>query len=92
MPGTRRKTLPSLTLDQLVEDEKLSRVDFIKIDVEGFELEVLRGSRLVLQRFQPTVFLEADHYCLNIFRRLSMVDFLEEILSIFPVVDRWMRR
>ncbi len=84
--GYAEEDVAALTLDQLVEDEKLSRVDFIKIDVEGFELEVLRGSRLVLQRFQPTVFLEANHYCLNIFRRLSMVDFLEEILSIFPVV------
>ena len=76
----------SITLDQLVASEELSRVDFIKIDVEGFELEVLRGSTRVLERFQPTVLLEANHYCLNIFRRISLVDFTEEILSYFPIV------
>jgi FkbM family methyltransferase len=76
----------SITLDQLVANEELSRVDFIKIDVEGFELEVLRGSTRILERFQPAVLLEANHYCLNIFRRISMVDFTEEILSHFPIV------
>ena len=75
----------SITLDQLVASEELARVDFIKIDVEGFELEVLRGSARVLERFRPTVLLEANHYCLNVFRRISLVDFTEEILSYFPI-------
>lgn len=85
--GYSEEEVAAITLDRLVEDEGLSRVDFIKIDVEGFELEVLRGSAQVLERFQPAVFLEANHYCLNVFRRISMVDFIEEILSIFPIVQ-----
>jgi FkbM family methyltransferase len=84
--GYSEEGVAALTLDQLTEDEGLSRVDFIKIDVEGYELEVLRGSARLLQTFQPTVLLEANHYCLNIFRKLSMVDFLEEVLSTFPIV------
>jgi FkbM family methyltransferase len=85
--GYSEDVVTAITLDALVEDEGLSRVDFVKIDVEGFELEVLRGSALLLKRFQPTVFLEANHYCLNVFRRVSMVDFVEEILSTFPIVQ-----
>lgn len=73
-------------LDLVAADQRLTNVDFIKIDVEGYELEVLRGAKATLNRFKPVVFLEANNYCLNIFRRISLVDFTEEILSVFPIV------
>jgi FkbM family methyltransferase len=84
--GYDEERVEAITLDRLVEREGIARVDFIKIDVEGFELEVLRGSSRLLEISQPTVLLESNHYCLNIFRRISMVDFTEEILSYFPTV------
>lgn len=74
------------TVDRLVEEQSLTSVNFMKIDVEGYELEVLRGAVSVLDRFQPVVFLEVNHYCLNVFRRASIVDFLDEILALFPFV------
>lgn len=36
----------------------LGRLDFIKIDVEGFELDVLRGASGLLQRFRPAIVCE----------------------------------
>jgi hypothetical protein len=36
----------------------LDRLDCIKIDVEGFELEVLIGARRALHRFRPIIFSE----------------------------------
>ena len=77
---------PARPVDSLVEEFGLEDVGFIKIDTEGYELEVLRGSGATLDRCQPVVFLEANNYCLNIFRRKSLVDFTEEILARFPVV------
>ncbi len=41
------------TLDSLVAELALGRVDFIKIDTEGFEDAVLRGMRNVLSTFKP---------------------------------------
>lgn len=37
---------------------RLSRLDFVKIDVEGFEDRVLGGVRQLLQQFRPVVYIE----------------------------------
>jgi len=37
---------------------KLDRLDFVKIDVEGFEDEVLAGAAGLLQRFKPVIYIE----------------------------------
>jgi FkbM family methyltransferase len=38
-----------------------TRADFIKLDVEGMEIAVLRGLAATLARDRPPVFLELDH-------------------------------
>jgi FkbM family methyltransferase len=48
------------TLDDLVADLGLPRVDWLKIDVEGAELGVLRGGRATLRQYQPRLVIE-DH-------------------------------
>jgi FkbM family methyltransferase len=47
------------TLDQACEG--LERVDFIKIDVEGWELSALKGGARTLGRFRPPIFAEVNH-------------------------------
>ncbi len=48
------------TLDSYVLEKKLDKVDLIKIDVEGFEYNVLKGSKTVIDTFHPTFFIELD--------------------------------
>jgi FkbM family methyltransferase len=38
----------------------VDRVDFIKIDVQSFELYVLKGAAEILRKFKPTLFLEVS--------------------------------
>ncbi|MFT3682707.1 MAG: FkbM family methyltransferase [Ferruginibacter sp.] len=47
-----------LSLDQFAEKERIEKLDFIKIDVEGFELFVLRGASTILKKFKPAVYCE----------------------------------
>lgn len=44
------------TIDSL----NLSRCDFIKIDVEGMELAVLKGAQETIAKFKPIIYLEND--------------------------------
>lgn len=62
------------------------RVDVIKIDVEGFEKEVISGLAETIQRHRPVVVLELNHWCLNAFQRMSVPDFLDFLRSVFPVL------
>lgn len=48
------------TLDELAEQQDLTRLDMIKADVEGAELKVLSGGVRTIDRFRPTVQLEIE--------------------------------
>jgi FkbM family methyltransferase len=50
------------TIDRIVADQRLERVDLIKLDVEYFELEALRGAVRTLTRFAPVVLAEVFDY------------------------------
>lgn len=44
------------------------RVDFIKMDIEGMEMQALRGLERTISTHRPPVFLELDHANLPAFR------------------------
>ncbi|MDB5117667.1 MAG: hypothetical protein JWQ79_3159 [Mucilaginibacter sp.] len=47
--------------DDLDELKNLTRLDLVKIDVEGFEYRVLKGLFNTLYRFRPRIIFEFDH-------------------------------
>ena len=47
-----------ITLDNFVLDNDLQKVDFIKIDVEGHEKEVIIGCFEILKKFKPKILFE----------------------------------
>ncbi len=56
--GTGREIrVPMMTLDAALRD--LPQVDFIKSDVEGADFLVLQGAGEILDRFHPTIAIEA---------------------------------
>lgn len=70
--------------DEFIQFQKMPQVDFIKIDVEGFEKDVIEGLSATIGKFHPIVALELNHWCLNAYQRISVPDFLDFLRNIFP--------
>jgi FkbM family methyltransferase len=47
-----------ITLDEFVRERSISKLDFLKIDVEGMELDVMQGGAETLRRFRPMLYFE----------------------------------
>ncbi|MGG6266445.1 FkbM family methyltransferase [Leptolyngbya sp. AN03gr2] len=84
--GHVTETITIRPLDEIVRSLNLSKIDFIKIDVEGFEGQVLRGATETLSTYQPIIVLELNHWCLNAFQRTSIPDFFDFLRSTFPIL------
>lgn len=54
------ETVEVTTLDALVTKLALTRLDFIKADIEGWEQAMIDGGRATLARFKPAMLLELD--------------------------------
>jgi FkbM family methyltransferase len=52
--------VPVSTIDIFVQENNLTKLDLIKIDVEGFEMNVLKGAENTLKKFHPKLFIELN--------------------------------
>jgi FkbM family methyltransferase len=80
--------IPIKKLDDIVKEEKIKDINFIKIDVEGHEWPVLRGAKKTIRKFNPWILLEFNSYCLIAFSRVNPRDFLDYLLDNFQQVGQ----
>ena len=61
--GAAKTEVICTTLDKWLNEQTGFEPSFIKIDVEGYEQQVLLGARATLKRFSPLLFIEInDHF------------------------------
>ena len=65
--GTPKCTsgIPNISLDEFVLKNHIADINFIKIDTDGYEYEVLKGAEAVIVNYRPIVILEITLYTLQ---------------------------
>lgn len=86
--GVRVNSVAAHTLDDLVESLKIERLDLIKIDVEGFERQVLDGGNESLRRFNPLIYLEFNSWCMLDHLDSNPLHFARHLMATFSNVYR----
>ena len=82
--GNEPRTVPVYTLDMF----DFENVDYIKIDVEGFERKVLLGGARTIERCNPVIVIEQNHVVLEGEEQYSAKEYLESIGYRNVAVDR----
>lgn len=78
--------VPATTLGTLIERHRLKRLDFVKIDVEGFEFPILRASLPVFLKHGTIVCFEFNSWCMTAFTDEHPRLCLEWLLNTFTEV------
>ncbi len=79
---SKSDTVPLVAIDSLVKE----KIDYIKYDVEGAELEALKGSFGVIKEHHPRLLISAYHRSEDIF---SLVNYMK---NTHPEYSLYMRR
>lgn len=60
--GSKSDTLvvQQVKLDSWIQENHISKIDFIKMDIQGSEYDLMLGASECLAKFNPIVYLEAD--------------------------------
>ena len=81
----RDGAIPMTTIDLYVTEQGLEKVDFLKIDVEGFEPAVLEGASTLITRFKPPIWMEFNTWCLAYLQRFGAREFAYALYESFDV-------
>jgi FkbM family methyltransferase len=65
-----------ITIDDAVDRLMLSKIDFLKIDVDGYEYEVLKGGLRTLKIHKPSIIMEFAPYLIKFEEFRGMVELL----------------
>lgn len=76
--GQGGEEVQMMKLDNILEI--VNTVDFIKLDVQGYELEVIKGAKQILSEFKPHLFVEIEDHQLAKFK-ISREKLIAEIKS-----------
>jgi len=74
-----------VSLDEWIVENNIGSIDLIKIDVEGFEAEVLKGAANTIFTNKPYVYMEFNSITTIFESRVSPLNFAEALWKVFHV-------
>ena len=106
LPLTReRKTVEVYCrrLDDLLKELEYEKIDFIKMDVQGFEGKVIEGGKKIIEKNKPTIFFEywpwgarsagseikvMTQFFKSVYKKIFWVD--EYVQAYFPISQKFL--
>ena len=76
--NTHTEEVEIITLDFFVEENNIKRIDFIKMDCEGYELKVLKGASNIIRKFKPRMVISAVHLKNDVRNIITLVSSLRK--------------
>jgi len=77
VPSKDRRLVPTVELDDILAD--LTRLDLVKMDIEGAELKAIEGMADLLRAFSPDIIMEINADCLRGVSNLSVAGMVEQM-------------
>ncbi|MDJ1502657.1 FkbM family methyltransferase [Xanthocytophaga agilis] len=74
--GENNETTQTITIDEIVQKNKITKVDYIKMDIEGVELSALYGAKDTICKFKPKLAIAIYHSLDDFF---SIPNYLESL-------------
>jgi FkbM family methyltransferase len=71
--------IPCKRLDSFLKEHPLKNIDFIRMDVEGHEAEIIIGGYQTIRTYKPILFLEIHKGILGLNKTLKLLKTLEEL-------------
>ena len=57
--------VPSVTLDEFCQVNQIQKIDFVKIDTDGHEFEILKGAKATFAKYRPAIIMEIGLYVMT---------------------------
>lgn len=73
------------TIDEIVAERRIAKIDFIKLDIEGFEQAALKGGVRSIGAFQPLIYMEYNSWCQVCWSRTNPLQFSEWLMANFQL-------
>lgn len=58
-------TVPSKRIDSLLEGKKIEKLDFVRMDIEGYEIKAIEGAWTTIRKFKPIIQMEFHNSLFN---------------------------
>ena len=95
--SNKKKLVNLVTLDEFMEQKNLfdKEIDLIKIDTEGYELEILKGSKRLIEKNKPK-YIQLEFNIHQLFKNHTMYEFSKylkkyELFQILPFGNKLLK-
>ncbi len=82
----KQKSISSITIDDFVHSRNIEKLDFVKMDIEGAEIEALKGAVNSLAKFRPHLAIASYHFVEGEYTYKALETFFKKINYPFKTV------